>query len=99
MAGKRKGKPRGGGSRPPADVGTLKERYRTTLIDRLTRADLEELQSYLGKMFDEAGNLDREYREKFEWKLRQYFTEEVLTRETPGIEALIRSLGPGDLKR
>ncbi|HTY52239.1 MAG TPA: hypothetical protein VMB35_03485 [Methanomicrobiales archaeon] len=99
MKGNEKGKHVRKGSLPAGDIGTLKDRYRTTLVDRLTRADLGELQSYLGKMFDGAGNLDREYREKFEWKLRQYLPEEVLTRETPGIEALVRSLRPGDLKR
>lgn len=39
-----------------------------------------------------------EYKRKFEWTLRKYLHEEVLTREITGIEALIRSLKPEDLK-
>ena len=78
---------------------TLLDRYRTILVDKLTVADLRELQSYLGREVDETGNLDPVYRGKFEYKLRQILHEEILTREIPGIEALIRELRPGDLKR
>ena len=78
---------------------TLRKRYRTILVEKLTAEDLRELQSYLRKEFDERGNLDREYREKFEYKLRQFLHEEILTREIVGIEALIRGLKPEDLKR
>jgi hypothetical protein len=79
--------------------GSLLDRYRTILVDKLTAEDLGELQFFLRNQLDEKGNLNREYREKFEWKLRQFLHEEVLTRERVGIEALIRSLRPGDLKR
>jgi len=98
MAGKAPGsgpRKRGKG----AGEGSLVERYRTILVDKLTGADLEELQFYLRNQFDERGNLNREYKNKFEWKLREFLHEEVLTREITGIEALIRDLRPGDLKR
>jgi hypothetical protein len=78
---------------------SLVERYRTVLVDRLTAEDLEELQLSLRNQFDERGNLVRENREKFEWKLRRFLHEEVLTREIAGIEALIRDLRPSDLKK
>src|SRR5512136_1032750 len=78
---------------------SLLDRYRVILVNKLTIKDLSELQDYLRKEFDEGGNLNREVREKFEFKLRQFLDEEVLTREIVGIEALIRSLRPGDLKR
>jgi hypothetical protein len=79
--------------------GSLVERYRTILVDRLTAEDLKELQFYLENQFDENRNLNREYKEKFEGKLRQFLHEEVLTREIIGIEALIRDLRPSDLKK
>ncbi|HVN65795.1 MAG TPA: hypothetical protein VMT31_04160 [Methanomicrobiales archaeon] len=101
MAGK--GKSPGSGSRgrnrgAGAEV-SLVERYRKILVDRLSARDLEELQFYLKNQFDEEGHLNREFKDKFEWKLRQFLHEEVLTREIPGIEALVRSLKPGDLKK
>ena len=76
----------------------MRARYRTTLIDRLTRKDLDELKLYLGNQFDENGNLNSEFKGRFEWKLRQFLHEEVITREITGIEALIRSLKPEELK-
>jgi len=97
MAGK--GKRSGGKGRGPGAEGSLVERYRTILVERLTAEDLKELQLYLGNQFDENGNLNREYKEKFEGKLRQFLHEEVLTREIIGIEALIRDLRPSDLKK
>ena len=102
MAAKRKGSGSGSGSqegeRGDESRESLVERYRTILVDRLTRADLAELRFYLRNQFDRRGNLDREYKEKFEGKLRRYLHEEVLTREITGIEALIRVLRPEDLK-
>jgi hypothetical protein len=101
MAGKGKASgsgPRGRGG-GPGEGKVLKERYRTVLVEKLTPADLEELQGYLRNEFDEKGNLKREYRDRFEWKLRQFLHEEILTREIVGLEALIRDLRPGDLKR
>ena len=83
----------------PGAAGPLMDRYRAILVDRLTAEDLAELQFYLRNQFDEKGNLDRVYKGKFEEKLRGYLHEEVITREIIGIEALIRSLKPGDLKR
>ena len=77
---------------------SLRARYRTTLIDKLTRKDLGVLKFYLERQFDEHGNLSREYKGKFEWTLRKYLHDEVLTREITGIEALIRSLKPEELK-
>ena len=57
-----------------------------------------DLKFYLENQFDEHGNLNMKYKRKFEWTLRRYLHEEVLTREITGIEALIRSLEPGDLR-
>ena len=73
MAGKGRGaapgSPRRG--RGPGAEGSLVERYRTILVD----------QFYLRNEFDEEHNLNREYRDKFEGKLRKFLHEEVLTRE------------------
>ena len=81
------------------EMEALKERYRAILVDKLTPEDLAELQFSLRNQFDDRGNLDMVYKEKFEEKLRKYLHEEVLTREIAGIEALIRGLKPSDLKR
>ncbi|HVP24808.1 MAG TPA: hypothetical protein VMS81_02385 [Methanomicrobiales archaeon] len=101
MAGK--GKRQGGGSRErnrrAGEGGSLVERYRKILVDRLTPGDLEDLQFYLRNQFDKGGNLNREWKDKFEWKLRQFLHEEILTREIIGIEALIRELTPEDLRK
>jgi hypothetical protein len=99
------GKGKGPGSRSrgkngeAGEKGPLVERYRKILVDRLNAGDLEELKFYLEKQFGEGGNLNREFKDKFEWKLRQFLHEEILTREIIGIEALIRELGPEDLKK
>ncbi len=82
-----------------AGKDSLAGRYRAILVEKLTPGDLAELQSYLEKEKDRDGNLDPGYREKFEWKLRQFLHEEVLTREIVGIEVLVRELRPSDLKR
>jgi hypothetical protein len=79
--------------------GSLADRYRTILIEKLTAGDLKELQFYLRNQFDENRNLNREFKEKFEGKLRRFLHEEILTREIIGIEELIRNLRPEDLKR
>jgi hypothetical protein len=99
MAGKGKGSGNRGSSGGSGEENPLMERYRAILVERLTAADLAELQFYLWNQFDEKGNLDPEYKEKFEEKLRTYLHEEVLTRETIGIKPLIWSLKPGDLKK
>lgn len=99
MAGKGKGSGHRGPSRRSGEEGALKARYRAILVERLTAADLAELQFSLRNRFDEKGNLDPEYQEKSEWKLRTRLHEEILTREITGIEPLIRSLEPGDLKK
>lgn len=83
----------------PGEREALLDRYRTILVDKLTVEDLRELQDFLRKEFDERGNLNSEYRERFVYKLRQFLHEEILTREIVGIEALVRSLRPEDLKR
>jgi hypothetical protein len=101
MAGKGKGpgSRSRGKNREAGKEGSLVERYRKILVDRLTAGDLGELQFYLKNQFDEGGNLNREYKERFEWKLRQFLHEEILTREIIGIEALVRELRPEDLKK
>ena len=99
MAGKGTGSGRRGKGRGTGGENPLLGRYRSILVDRLTAADLAELQSYLKNQFDEKGNLVPAYKKRFEEKLRTWLHEEVITREIIGIEALIRILKPGDLKR
>jgi hypothetical protein len=79
--------------------GSLVDRYRTILVEKLTAGDLRELQFYLRNQFDENRNLNRDYKEKFEGKLRRFLHDEILTREIIGIEELIRNLKPEDLKQ
>jgi hypothetical protein len=99
MAGKGKKSGNRGGVRKTDGEDPLIGRYRSILVEKLTKEDLAELKLYLRNQFDDEGNLVREYKEKFEEKLRSYLHEEVLTREIIGIEALIRDLEPGDLKK
>jgi len=99
MAGKREGVHPGRRGEVSDELGkSLRARYRTMLIDKLTRRDLADLKFYLENQFDEHPNLNMEYKGKFEWTLRKYLHDEVLTREIAGIEALIRSLKPEELK-
>ena len=67
-------------------------------IDKLTLQDLEELQFYQKKQYDKEHGWNNAYRKKFEFKLRQYFHEEVLLREIASIETLLGLLQPQDLK-
>ena len=97
MAGK--GNHPGGRREVSDELGrSLRARYRTTLIEKLTRKDLKDLKFYLENQFDKEDNLNMEYKGKFEWTLRKYLHDEVLTREITGIEALIRILQPEELK-
>jgi hypothetical protein len=99
MAGKREGVHSGKRDEVSDELGrSLRARYMTTLIDKVTRKDLGVLKFYLERQFDEHGDLSIEYKGKFEWTLRKYLNEEVLTREITGIEALIRILQPEELK-
>ncbi len=88
------------GKKPfPEDVKTLLiTKYRETFIDKLTRQDLEELQFYQKNQYDKERGWNSEYRKKFEFKLRQYFHEEILLREIASIETLLGLLQPKDLK-
>ena len=99
MAGKGKKSGNRGGAGKTGGEDPLPGRYRSILVEKLTKEDLAELQLYLRNQFDDEGNLVPEYKEKFEEKLRSYLHEEVLTREIIGIEALLRDLEPGDLTR
>jgi hypothetical protein len=84
----------------PDDVkAALMNKYREVFVDRLTVRDLQELQFYARKQFDENRRIDPGYRLKFEFKLRQYFPEEVLRREIASIEVLLKQLNPADLKK
>ena len=85
----------------PADdiKNTLMNKYRAMFIDKLTEQDLQELQFYLRKQFDEKRQLNAEYKLKFESRLRQYFHEEILRREIVSIETLLGLLNPEDLKK
>jgi len=80
------------------DVKTLlMNKYREIFIDKLSRQDLDELRFYILNQYDQNIGWNREYKLKFESKLRHYFHEEILRREIVSIEALIRLLNPDDL--
>ena len=99
MAGKGRKAGHRGRDWETGEENPLLARYRAILVEKLTAEDLAELRFYLEHQFDDRGNLVPAYKEKFEEKLRTWLHEEVITREIIGIEALIRSLKPGDLKR
>jgi len=73
-------------------------RYGETFIAKLTPQDLDELQFYRKKQYDKEGGWNSEYRLKFESKLRQYFHEEILTREIASIETLLGLIDHRDLR-
>jgi len=77
---------------------SLMDKYRETLIDKLTPQDLEELQFYRKQQYDNERGWNSEYKLKFELKLRQFFHEEVLKREIASIETLLDFLRYQDLK-
>jgi hypothetical protein len=77
---------------------SLMNKYREMFIDKLTPQDLEELQFYLRQQYDEKRGWNSEYKLKFEFKLRQYFHEEILRRELASIETLLGLMQPQDLK-
>jgi hypothetical protein len=84
----------------PEELKTLlMNKYKETFIEKLTLQDLDELQFYLKKQYDKDHGWNREYRLKFELKLRQYFHEEILRREIAGIETLLSLILPQDLER
>jgi hypothetical protein len=73
-------------------------KYKETIVDKLTQQELRELQFYLKNQFNEKRQLNAEYKLKFESKLRQYFHEEVMRREIVSIETLVSLLKPEDVK-
>ncbi len=77
---------------------SLMNKYGEMFVDKLTPHDLEELQFYLKQQYDKERGWNREYKLKFEFKLRQYFHEEILRREIASIETLLGLLQPHDLK-
>ena len=80
------------------DVKTLlMNKYREIFIDKLSQQDLDELRFYILNQYDQNLGWNREYKLKFESKLRHYFHEEILRREIVSIEALIRLMNPDDL--
>lgn len=83
----------------PDDVKkTLMNKYRAMFVDRLTRQDLQELQSLSRSQFDQNRRINAENKLKFESRLRQYFHEEVMRREIVSIETLLSLLKPEDIK-
>ena len=78
---------------------SLMNKYREMLIDKLTPEDLDELQLYMKKQYDEKGGWNQKYRLKFEEKLRQYIHEEILKREIASIETLLGLINHQDLKK
>jgi DNA-binding MurR/RpiR family transcriptional regulator len=84
----------------PADVkAALVSKYRGMFVDKLTLRDLQELQFYVRNQIDENHRIDPVCRLKLEFKLRQYFPEEVLRREIASIESLIEQLNSTDLRK
>jgi len=84
-----------------SDAGIKAEllaKYRTVLVDRLTRRDLEELKSLLRNKFDPDRKMNKGYLERFAFKFREYLHEEIITREMATLEALVEMLQPGDLR-
>jgi hypothetical protein len=81
------------------DIKTsLMNKYGEIFIDKLTTKDLDELQFFLKKQYDKQSGWNKEYKLKFESKLRQYFHEEVMKREIASIETLLGLLSRRDLK-
>ncbi|MGA2160640.1 MAG: hypothetical protein ABSG28_00365 [Methanoregula sp.] len=78
---------------------SLMNKYQATLIDKLTRQDLDEFQFYIRNQYDPEQGWNREFRMKFEFKLREYFHEEIIQREISSIEAVLKWLKPEDLVR
>ena len=77
----------------------LIDKYRSMFVDRLTPRDLEELQMLLRGKINADRTINHKFLLKFEYKLRTFFHEEILTREMTSIEAVVESLRPEDLKR
>jgi hypothetical protein len=77
---------------------SLMKRYGEIFVAKLTSQDLDELQYYRKKQYDREGGWNSEYRVKFESKLRQYFHEEILTREIASIETLLGLIDHQDLR-
>jgi hypothetical protein len=73
-------------------------RYGESFIAKLTPQDLDELQFYRKNQYDKEDGWNSEYRLKFESKLRQYFHEEILTREIASIETLLGLIDLRDLR-
>jgi len=77
----------------------LVNKYRRIFIDKLSERDLEELQYYLKRQFTDDRGINKDYKFKFESKLREFFPEEILRREIVSLEVLLNRLGPGDLSQ
>ena len=77
----------------------LMSKYRVSLINKLTRQDLDEFQYFLRNQYDPGHGWNRKVRLQFEQKLRMYFHEETLRREISGIEAVLSALRPEDLPK
>jgi hypothetical protein len=77
---------------------SLLAKYRAIFVDRLSPRDLEELKFLLKNKFGPDRTINPEYLRRFELRLRDFFHEEILTREIASIELLVEKLGPEDLK-
>jgi hypothetical protein len=75
----------------------LVKKYRKIFIEKLSRADLEELQRLLKKQFSQNRVIIPANKLEFELKLRKYFHEEIMRREIASIETLIEQLKTEDL--
>jgi hypothetical protein len=84
---------------PDTVKAALMSKYRRIFVDRLTVKDLQELQFYVRNQIDVNHRIDPGYRLKLEFKLKQYFPEEVLRREIASIELLLEQLNPTDLRK
>jgi hypothetical protein len=94
----KKGENSTGGASDPL-TSSLVAKYRTIFVDKLSPRDLEELQILLKNKFAADRTINQDYLRKFELRLRDFFHEEILTREMASIELLVERLRPGDLKK
>jgi hypothetical protein len=75
----------------------LRNKYRTILVDKLSRGDFQELKISLRQLHDTRSGSDREHLHRFVLKLEEYLQEDVLKQEIAGIVSLVMLMKPEDL--
>jgi hypothetical protein len=77
----------------------LVNKYRSLLINKLTREDLEELQYYHRQQYHRKRGWNDEYVKKFILKLQEYVHDDILKHEIAGIDTLVTLMKPKDLQK